>query len=152
MPCEQRARTLFLKLSAPGLGGCDPHPCLFASWGVTLLGRVLRKGCTQSGHRDFFTYYPMCLCHSPSPPAQCDHTPTHDRSKEKWAVVLLGLTKGASDPERHHHLTEASSGLAGLTQHFRKSCTFPNQEGDTRLGVLGHPKRIKPFTYQRIHS
>lgn len=118
--------------------------------GVTVLSR---KGCTQGRPcRDDFAYHPLCLCYSLSPPAQCGHTSTHDRSKEEWAVVLLRLTKGASDPERCHHLSEASSGLAGLTQYLRKTCTFPNQQREAMSDVLGHPKWIKPLIHQRMYS
>lgn len=112
---------------------------------VTLLGRMLRKENTPGGScRDIPS--PVHV-----PPAPCDHDPRLDRPKDVQAVVYLGLTKGASDPERCHHLCQASSGQAGRMRQLRKTCTFPNQQRNARLDVLGHPKCIKVFIPQRIH-
>lgn len=69
----------------------------------------------------------------------------------------MGLTKGASDPDRHHHLPEASPGLAGLTQRLRKKRVFPNKQREARRVILGHLKRYnmsstKPLIHQGIHN
>lgn len=53
--------------------------------GVTLLGSVSRKG---EPCRNFFKYCPLYLCHSLSPPAQCDLTP--------WQVQSV---MGSGSPE-----------------------------------------------------
>jgi len=53
-------------------------------------------------------------------------------------VVLLGLIK--ADPKGHHYPSEASTGLADLTQYLRKTYTFLNQQREADLDTLGYHK------------
>lgn len=112
---EQRARTLFLNLSASVLGGCAPHHLLFTCWWCNIAGEGVEKGVHSRWIMDGLLIPSPAPLPSPLPPAQCDPTPRLNRPKEVQAVVYLGLTKDASDPERCHHLCQASSGLVGLT-------------------------------------